>query len=123
MIKQFIIPIFLICASCSTLKDEVVDCPKLTSPKKAAEIVVNSKNNLSVYIGLRGVELYCVKHDNYIDMTALALPTAYSKNGLPTSMQIVAPAGQENFVIQLGTALEKALVLGGQPNLSPLYFN
>jgi Asp-tRNA(Asn)/Glu-tRNA(Gln) amidotransferase A subunit family amidase len=55
-------------------------------------------------------------------MTALALPTTYSKNGLPTSMQIVAPAGQENFVIQLGTTLEKALALSSQPNFSPLYF-
>jgi aspartyl-tRNA(Asn)/glutamyl-tRNA(Gln) amidotransferase subunit A len=65
---------------------------------------------------------YFTRPFNYIDMTALALPTTYSKNGLPTSMQIVAPAGQENFVIQLGTTLEKALALSSQPNFSPLYF-
>ena len=65
---------------------------------------------------------YFTRPFNYIDMTALALPTTYSKNGLPTSMQIVAPAGQENFVIQLGTALEKALALSSQPNFSAVYF-
>jgi Asp-tRNA(Asn)/Glu-tRNA(Gln) amidotransferase A subunit family amidase len=57
---------------------------------------------------------------NYIDMAALALPTAYSEKGLPTSMQIVVPAGQENFVIQMGTTLEKALALSRRPNFSLL---
>jgi Asp-tRNA(Asn)/Glu-tRNA(Gln) amidotransferase A subunit family amidase len=53
-------------------------------------------------------------------MSALALPTAYSEKGLPTSMQIIVPAGQENFVIQMGAALEKALALSKQPDFSPL---
>jgi Asp-tRNA(Asn)/Glu-tRNA(Gln) amidotransferase A subunit family amidase len=53
-------------------------------------------------------------------MAALALPTAYSEKGLPTSMQIVVPAGQENFVIQMGTTLEKALALSRRPNFSLL---
>jgi hypothetical protein len=35
-------------------------------------------------------------------------------------MQIVVPAGQENFVIQMGTTLEKALALSRRPNFSPL---
>jgi Asp-tRNA(Asn)/Glu-tRNA(Gln) amidotransferase A subunit family amidase len=53
-------------------------------------------------------------------MSALALPTAYSAKGLPTSLQIAVPAGRENFVIQMGTALEKALGLTKQPDFSPL---
>ena len=63
---------------------------------------------------------YFTRPFNYIDMAALALPTAYSEKGLPTSMQIVVPAGQENFVIQMGTTLEKALALSRRPNFSPL---
>ena len=63
---------------------------------------------------------YFTRPFNYIDMAALALPTAYSEKGLPTSMQIVVPAGQENFVIQMGTVLEKALALSRRPNFSPL---
>lgn len=61
---------------------------------------------------------YFTRPFNYIDMSALALPTAYSKKGLPTSMQIVVPAGQENFVIRMGTALEKALSLSQHPDFS-----
>ena len=68
MIKRFIFPFILILTGCSTFKKEVVDCPKLTSPRSAAEILVNSKNNLPLYIGIRGVQTYCVKASNYIDM-------------------------------------------------------
>ena len=63
---------------------------------------------------------YFTRPFNYIDMSALALPTAYSAKGLPTSLQIAVPAGRENFVIQMGTALEKALGLTKQPDFSPL---
>ena len=63
---------------------------------------------------------YFTRPFNYIDMAAVALPTAYSEKGLPTSMQIVVPAGQENFVIQMGTTLEKALALSRRPNFSLL---
>jgi len=63
---------------------------------------------------------YFTRPFNYIDMSALALPIAYSEKGLPTSMQIVVPSGKENFVIQMGTALEKALSLSKQPDFSPL---
>ena len=61
---------------------------------------------------------YFTRPFNYIDMSALALPTAYSSKGLPTSLQIVVPAGKEDYVIQMGTALESALELNKQPNLS-----
>ena len=68
MMKLFIFPFLLIFAGCSTFKKEVVDCPKLTSPKTATEILVNSKNNLLVYIGIRGVQTYCLKASNHIEM-------------------------------------------------------
>ena len=63
---------------------------------------------------------YFTRPFNYIDMSALAIPTAYSENGLPTSLQIAVPAGQENFVIQMGMVLEKALGLNRQPDLNLL---
>ena len=68
MIKVFIIILFLFLNSCSTLKKEVVECPKLIAPKKAAEIIVNSENNLSVYIGFRGVQKFCFKDGDDIQM-------------------------------------------------------
>ena len=68
MMKRFIFPFLLILTGCSTLKQEVVDCPKLTSPKSAAEIFVNSENNIPVYIGIRGVQTYCSKSSNHIEM-------------------------------------------------------
>ena len=68
MIKRFIFPFILILTGCSTFKKEVVDCPKLTSPRSAAEILVNSANNLPVYIGIRGVQTYCLKASNHIYM-------------------------------------------------------
>ena len=58
MIKVFIIILFLFLNGCSTFKKDVVECPKLISPKKAAEIVVNSESNSSVYLGIRGVEKF-----------------------------------------------------------------
>ena len=68
MIKIFIIILFLFFNGCSTLKKEVVNCPKLISPKKAAEIVVDSDNNFSVYLGLRGVQTHCVVDGDNIQM-------------------------------------------------------
>ena len=68
MIRVFIIISFLFFNGCSTLKKEVVNCPKLISPKKAAEIVVDSDNNFSVYLGLRGVQTYCVVDGDNIQM-------------------------------------------------------
>jgi hypothetical protein len=68
MIKLVIFPFLLILIGCSTLIQDVVDCPKLTSPKGSAEILVNSKNDLPVYIGIRGVQTYCLKSSNHIEM-------------------------------------------------------
>ena len=68
MMKRFIFPFLLIFTGCSTLNQEVVDCPKLTSPKSAAEILVKSENNLPVYIGIRGIQTYCSKASDHIEM-------------------------------------------------------
>tara|TARA_B100000212_G_scaffold232130_1_gene176454 strand:+ start:78 stop:506 length:429 start_codon:yes stop_codon:yes gene_type:complete len=68
MIRFFIIISFLFFNGCSTFKKEFVECPKLISPKKAAEIVVNSESNLPVYLGFRGVQKFCFKDGNDIQM-------------------------------------------------------
>ena len=68
MIRVFIIILFLIFSGCSTFKKEVVGCPKLISHKKAAEIIVNSENNLPVYLGFRGVQTFCFKDGDDIQM-------------------------------------------------------
>ena len=68
MIRVFIIISFLFFNGCSTFKKDVVECPKLTTPKEAAEIVVNSENNFPVYLGFRGVQKFCFKYSNYIQM-------------------------------------------------------
>jgi len=61
MIRAFIIISFLFLCGCSTFKKDVVECPKLIAPKKAAEIVVNSESNSPVYLGFRGVQKFCFK--------------------------------------------------------------
>ena len=66
MIKRTMIPVLFFLNSCTTFEREVVDCPKLSSPKNAAEVIVSSENNLPVYIGFRGVKLLCYKNNNYI---------------------------------------------------------
>ena len=68
MIRVFIIISFLFFNGCSTFKKEVVECPKLIAPKKAAEIVVNSESNSPVYLGFRGVQKFCYKDGNDIQM-------------------------------------------------------
>ena len=68
MIKRFIFPFLVVLTGCSTFKQEVVDCPKLTSPKSTAEIFINSENKLPVYIGIRGVQTYCTKSSDFIEM-------------------------------------------------------
>ena len=68
MIKIFTIILFLFFNSCSTFKKDVVECPKLISPKNAAEIVANSENNLPVYLGFRGVKKSCFQDGNDIQM-------------------------------------------------------
>ena len=70
MIKTILGFSFFLLSSCSTFKDEVISCPNISSPKGAEEIVVKSKNGLPVYIGLRGVELYCTDSSTDINMEA-----------------------------------------------------
>jgi|TARA_B110000444_G_C18827122_1_gene590968 hypothetical protein len=71
MFKTYIGILLIVLSSCSTFKKEVVNCPSITSPKGTEEIIVNSQNNLPVYIGFRGIELTCVKNGSYIDMEAI----------------------------------------------------
>ena len=80
MIKRTMIPILFFLNSCTTFEREVVDCPKLSSPKNAAEVIVNSENNLPVYLGFRGVKLLCFKKDNSISMKASVNVRAIRKN-------------------------------------------
>ena len=68
MIRIFIIISFLFLYGCSTFKKDVVECPKLIAPKKAAEIVVNSEANSPVYLGFRGVQKFCFKDGDDIQM-------------------------------------------------------
>ncbi len=68
MTRVFIIISFLFFNSCTTFKKDVLECPKLIAPKKAAEIVVNSKSNSPIYLGLRGVQKFCSKDGNDIQM-------------------------------------------------------
>ena len=71
MIKAILGLCLFLLSSCSTLKNEVVICPTTTSPKGAEEIIVKSKNGFEVYMGLRGIELYCTNSGSDIDMEAL----------------------------------------------------
>ena len=68
MIRVFIIISFLFFNGCLTFKKDVVECPKLIAPKKAAEIVVYSENNSPVYLGFRGVQKFCFKDGDDIQM-------------------------------------------------------
>ena len=68
MIRVFIIISFLFFNGCSTFKKDVIECPKLIAPKKAAEIVVNSESELPVYLGFRGVQKFCFKDGDDIEM-------------------------------------------------------
>ena len=70
MIKVILGLSFFLLSSCSTLEKEVVTCPNTSSPKGSEEIVVKSENGLPVYMGLRGVELYCTNSGTDIDMEA-----------------------------------------------------
>ena len=71
MFKTYIGILLIVLSSCSTFQKEVVNCPSISSPKGTEEIIVNSQNNLPVYIGFRGIELTCVKNGSYIDMEAV----------------------------------------------------
>ena len=95
MIKRTMIPVLFFLNSCTTFEREVVDCPRLSSPKNAAEVIVNSENNLPVYLGFRGVELLCFKKENYISMKASVNVRAIRKNFMledyvPVKLSIVS---------------------------------
>ena len=68
MVKFFFLCFFLILNGCTSFKKDFVDCPKVISPKKAAEIIVKSENKSPVYIGFRGIDAYCTKDDDKIEM-------------------------------------------------------
>ena len=68
MIRVFVIISFLFFNGCSTFKKDIIECPKLIAPKKAAEIVVNSESNSPVYLGFRGVQKFCFKDGDDIEM-------------------------------------------------------
>ena len=68
MVKFIILCFLLILNGCSTLKKDVVVCPTVIAPKKAAEVVVKSENKFPVYIGFRGINSYCNKDDDNIEM-------------------------------------------------------
>ncbi len=70
MNARFFFPILILLTSCSTFNKKVVDCPNLSSPKKASEIIVNSNNNRPVYLGIRGVKLTCTMNKKNIAMEA-----------------------------------------------------
>ena len=65
LIKIFM---FLLLSSCAVIEKEIIDCPKFTSFREAAEVVVKSENNFPIYIGIRGVKTYCTDNDKHIDM-------------------------------------------------------
>ena len=68
MIKFIIICLFLMLNNCSSLKKNIVDCPQVIAPKKAAELVVKSENKSPVYIGFRGIKTHCTKGNELIEM-------------------------------------------------------
>ena len=68
MVKIFIIILFLFLNGCSTFKKDVVKCPKVVSPRKAAELVINSEKNQPIYVGFRGVPKLCFEDGDDIQM-------------------------------------------------------
>jgi len=59
---------FLLLSGCAVIEKEKIDCPKFTSFREAAEVVVKSENNFPVYIGIRGVQTYCTDNVKDIEM-------------------------------------------------------
>jgi len=57
---------------------------------------------------------------NYLDMCALSMPTLPAADQLPTSLQIVARAGQESLVLRIGAALERTFEVPAYPDFSAL---
>ena len=65
LIKIFM---FLLLSGCAVIEKEKIDCPKFTSFREAAEVVVKSENNFPIYIGIRGVQTYCTDNVKDIEM-------------------------------------------------------
>ena len=87
--------VFLLLCGCSAIKKEIVDCPKLTSPKEASETIVKSENNMPVYIGIRGVQSYCTsnKKDTNIELSVNIRAIRKDTNAedyVPVNISIVA---------------------------------
>ena len=95
MVKFIILCFFLILNGCSTFKKDVVACPTVIAPKKAAEVVVKSENKLPVYIGFRGIKTYCTKDDDKIEMEISVNVRAIRKSNkiedfVPVNISIVS---------------------------------
>jgi hypothetical protein len=92
---------FLLLSSCSAIKKEIIDCPKLTSFKEVAEVVVKSEKNIPVYIGIRGVQTYCTNNNNNIDMELSINIRAIRKDTsiedyVPVNISVVSLDASEN---------------------------
>jgi amidase len=45
---------------------------------------------------------------NYLGQPAAAVPAGFDEDGLPTAVQVVAPAGRETTLLSLAAQLEQA---------------
>ena len=70
MIKTVLGLSFFLLSSCTTMKTVIVTCPNISSPKGTEETVASSENGFPVYMGFRGVELYCTSSGIDIEMEA-----------------------------------------------------
>ena len=57
---------------------------------------------------------------NHLDLPALALPAGIAGDGLPRSVQLVAPRGAESLLMRVGAEIEAALGLADPPPRPPL---
>src|SRR5207253_1497053 len=55
-----------------------------------------------------GTAAYFTRAANYLGLCALAVPDGFTAGGLPTSLQIVCPAGDEAMALRIGWAYEQA---------------
>jgi aspartyl-tRNA(Asn)/glutamyl-tRNA(Gln) amidotransferase subunit A len=55
-----------------------------------------------------GTAAYFTRAGNYLGLCGLAMPNGFTPAGLPTSLQILCPAGQETTALRIGWAYEQA---------------